>query len=105
MIWQNIASTGLITLTDQAPEDNLYTTLDIVDNPHNYEIVEADSNRWKNMNEYTFVTGTSNSMATNGVDPTENRIAFFEMSEDALGLCILPENEDQQLGGGYDRGI
>lgn len=93
---QNIASSGLITLTDQAPKNNLYTTLDIVKNPHNYEFVQTDSTRWKNMNEYTFLTGTSNSMATNGVDPTKNKIATYQMTDEALGLCILPENKDKQ---------
>ena len=85
---------GIIKLTDE--EKELYDIADIVENPHNYEFVTADHNKYKNMDEYAFVTGTSNTMAASGVDPTKNLIQRFDEADLIHGMCILPENKDAQ---------
>ena len=87
-------SLGLITLTDE--EKDLYDIADIVENPHNWEFVNADHTKYTNMEDYTFVIGTSNTMAEQGVDPTENCLEKFVDDSLAEGLCILPENQDTQ---------
>ncbi|MCR6545748.1 MetQ/NlpA family ABC transporter substrate-binding protein [Dehalobacterium formicoaceticum] len=90
----NLQSLGLITLTSE-PRD-LYSVLDIVDNPHNYEFVQSDHMKYTYMDEYTFLLGTSNTMAANQVDPTKNRLAYFPEPDNALGMCVMPANENEQ---------
>ena len=85
---------GLIKLTDE--EKELYDIADIVQNPHNYEFVNADHTKYKNMDEYTFLIGTSNTMASSGVDPTQHLLKKFTDDSLALGMCVLPENQDAQ---------
>ncbi len=90
----NLQSLGLIKLTSE--KKNLYSVLDIVSNPHNYEFVQADHMKYTHMDEYTCLLGTSNTMAADKIDPTQNRLAVFPETENALGMCIMPENQDKQ---------
>ena len=85
---------GLIKLTDE--EKELYDIADVVENPHNYEFVNADHTKYKNMDEYTFLIGTSNTMASSGVDPTQHLLKKFSDDTLALGMCVMPENQDAQ---------
>ena len=85
---------GLIKLTDE--EKELYDIADVVENPHNYEFVNADHTKYKNMDEYTFLIGTSNTMASSGVDPTQHLLKKFSDDTLALGMCVMPENQDTQ---------
>lgn len=90
----NLQSLGLITLTSE--KKTLYSVLDIVSNPHKYEFVQADHMKYRNMDDYTFVLGTSNTMAADKIDPTQNRLAVFPEKENALGISIMPENQNEQ---------
>lgn len=90
----NLQSIGLIKLTGEPRK--LYSVLDIVDNPHNYEFVQADHMKYTNMDDYTCLLGTSNTMAANDVDPTKHRLAYFPEKENALGMCIMPKNKNEQ---------
>ena len=91
---RRIASTGLITIDE---DKDLVGIADIIDNPHNYEFVGTDGAlRWKNMDDYTFLTGTSNSMVDVGVDPTQHLLEKFSDESYALGICIMPENAETQ---------
>ena len=85
---------GIIKLTDE--EKELYDIADIVENPHGYEFITADHTKYKNMDEYSFITGSSNTMAADGIDPTENLIMRFDEEDLIHGMCILPENKDAQ---------
>lgn len=85
---------GLIKLTDE--EKELYDIADVAENPHNYEFVQADSSKYVNMEDYTLIIGTSNTMAEKGVDPTQNLLQRFVDDSLALGMCIMPENADTQ---------
>ncbi|MCI9100224.1 MAG: hypothetical protein HFH58_10245 [Lachnospiraceae bacterium] len=85
---------GLIKLTDE--EKDLYDIADVAENPHNYEFVQADSSKYVNMEDYTLIIGTSNTMAEKGVDPTQNLLQRFVDDSLALGMCIMPENADTQ---------
>ena len=89
---------GLITLTDE--EKDLYDIADIMENPHNWEFINADHTKYTNMEDYTFVIGTSNTMAEQGVDPTENCLERFVDDSLAEGICILAENQDEQWAKG-----
>jgi D-methionine transport system substrate-binding protein len=93
---RNLASNGIITLREKPQSGVLYSILDIVDNPHGYRFVESDHTKYTNMDEYTCLIGTSNTMAAIGVDPTAHLIAFYSEAENALGMCIMPENRDTQ---------
>lgn len=85
---------GLIKLTDE--EKELYGIADIVENPKNFEFVQADGNKYFNMDDYTLITGSSNTMAAAGVDPTEHLLKAFVDDSLAHGMCILPENAETQ---------
>jgi D-methionine transport system substrate-binding protein len=91
---QKLDSVGIITLTDE--EKDLYDIADIVENPHNYEFVTADHTKYLNMEDYTLLVGSSNTMASYGVDPTEHLLKSFFDESVCHGMCILPENEDAQ---------
>lgn len=91
---KRMESVGLIKLTDE--EKEFYGIADIVENPHNYEFVQADHTKYSNMDDYTMVIGTSNTMASAGVDPTEHLLEKFVDDSLALGMCIMPENKDAQ---------
>lgn len=91
---KRIQEAGLIKLTDE--EKELYDIADIVENPHNYEFTNVDGNKYENMDEYTFITGSSNTMASSGIDPTEHLLMKFQETELIHGMCVLPENKDAQ---------
>lgn len=89
---RRLEEAGIIKLTDE--EKDLYNIADIVENPHGYEFKEADYNRFKNMDDYAFIVGTSNTMASYGVDPTQHLLKKFLQKELAHGMCVLAENKD-----------
>lgn len=89
-----IQEAGLIKLTDE--EKGLYSIADIVENPHNYEFKEADYNRFHNMDDYAFIFGTSNTMASYDVDPTQHLLQRFNEDGRTHGMCVMPENKDTQ---------
>lgn len=91
---KRLESVGLIKLTDE--EKDLYDIADIVENPHNWEFVQADHTKYTNMDDYTLVIGTSNTMASIGVDPTKNLLKSFEDDVLAEGMCFAAENADTQ---------
>ena len=93
---RNLASVGILTLTDKPQSGELYSILDIVDNPHNYEYVQSDHTKYLNIDEYAGYLGTSNTMASAGVDPTKDLVVKFPEPENAQGICIMPENKDEQ---------
>lgn len=90
------ADAGIITLSEQPNSGDFYTVADIMENPHNYEFVQSDGNKYLNMEDYTVLVGTSNTMATAGVDPTENCIYKKSNDEYAEGISVLAENADTQ---------
>jgi len=87
---------GIITLSDEPTSGEFYTVADIVENPHNYEFVSGDRNKYQNMDEYVCLIGTSNTMAEAGIDPTDNLLMKFTHDDLALGMCITKENQDEQ---------
>lgn len=91
---RRLESVGLIKLTDE--DKDLYDIADITENPHNYEFVQADHTKYSNMDDYTFLIGTSNTMASAGVDPTEHLLKKFVDDSLTQGMCIIPENQDEQ---------
>ena len=90
------AEAGIITLADQPNSGNFYTVADIMENPHNYEFVQSDHNKYLNMEDYTVLVGSSNTMATAGVDPTENCLYKEVDDQYAQGISVLAENADTQ---------
>lgn len=91
---KQLQEAGMITLSDKPAAGNLYTVADITKNPHGYTFVTADHTRYKNMGDYTLVVGTSNTMATAGVDPTKNLLKKFVDAKLALGMSVLEKNKD-----------
>jgi len=91
---RRLQEVGIIKLTDEQKE--LYDVADIVDNPHNYEFVQADHTKYTNMDDYALIIGTSNTMAASGVDPTQHLLKSFTDDSLALGMCVMPENQDTQ---------
>lgn len=91
---KRLESVGLIKLTDE--EKEFYDIADIVENPHNWEFVQSDHTKYKNMDDYTLIIGTSNTMASAGVDPTKNLLKSFEDDTLAEGMCFSKENADTQ---------
>lgn len=91
---QQIEEAGLITLSDEPSSGDFYTVADIVDNPKNYEFVSGDGNKYKNMDDYTAIIGTSNTMAEAGVDPTEHLLKKFVNNDLAEGICVMKANKD-----------
>ena len=83
---------GIIKLVDE--EKDLYDIADIVENPHDYEFVNADQNKYHNMDDYSLVLGSSNTMASFDVDPTKNLLQKFVDPEVCHGMCVMPENKD-----------
>lgn len=84
---RRLQEAGIIKLTDE--EKDQYDIADIVENP-------PDHIKYTNMDDYALVIGTSNTMASFDVDPTENLLQSFVDDSLALGMCIMPENADAQ---------
>lgn len=91
---QQIAEAGLITLSDKPSSGDFFTVADIVENPKNYEFVTGDGNKYKNMDDYTAIIGTSNTMAEAGVDPTQHLLKKFVNNDLAEGICVMKANKD-----------
>lgn len=91
---QQLQEAGIIKLSDKPAAGEFYTVADIVDNPHDYTFVQSDHMKYKNMKDYTIVVGTSNTMATAGVDPTKNLLKKFVDDKLPLGMCVLAKNKD-----------
>ena len=67
---------GLITLTDE--DKDLYGIADIVDNPYEFEFLYMDDNtKYSSRDEFAAYTGSSNTMATFGIDPSENQLYYI----------------------------
>lgn len=90
------AEAGIITLPDQPNSGDFYTVADNMDNPHNYEFVQSDHNKYLNMEDYSVLVGSSNTMATAGVDPTEHCLYKKVDDQYAQGISVLAENADTQ---------
>lgn len=91
---QQIAEAGLITLSDKPSSGDFFTVADIVENPKNYEFVTGDGNKYKNMDDYTAIIGTSNTMAEAGVDPIQHLLKKFVNNDLAEGICVMKANKD-----------
>ena len=92
---QHIASTGLITLTDE--EKDLYGIADIVDNPYNFEFVYMDRNViYNSRDDLVAYFGLSNTVYEFGLDPTEDVLYSVDYIDNALGLCVRAEDTDSQ---------
>lgn len=89
---KRLQEVGIIKLTDE--KKDLYDIADIVENPHNYEFVQADHTKYANMEDYTLLTGSSNTMAASGVDPTKHLLYRFDDETLAHGMCVTAENKD-----------
>ena len=51
--------------------------------------------------EFAAYTGSSNTMATFGIDPSENQLYYVDHSSEALGVCVNAEDADTQVGSGF----
>lgn len=91
---QELQEAGLIKLNDKPSSGEFYTLADITENPHNYEIILGGGNKYKNMEDFTAIIGTSNTMAEAGVDPTKHLLKKFVNEDLALGMCVDGKNKD-----------
>lgn len=91
---KQLEEAGVIKLSKEPAAGDFYTVADIVDNPNNYDFVQSDHLKYTNMDDYTIVVGTSNTMAEAGVDPTENLLKKFVYDDLAEGICVLEKNKD-----------
>jgi len=93
---KQLQEAGIITLSDKPAAGEFFTVADIVKNPHGYNFVQSDATKYKNMKDYTLILGTSNTMATAGVDPTKNILKKFVDPTLAEGICVMTKNKDTQ---------
>ena len=84
---QELQSAGVIKLKDTPSSGEFFTFADVTENPHQYEFAQSDPNMYKNMEDYTCLIGTSNTMAEAGVDPTKNLLQKFVHDDLAIGMC------------------
>lgn len=91
---KQLQEAGVIKLREEPSSGEFFTIADIAENPHNYEFIQGDHVKYKNMDEYACLMGTSNTMAEAGVDPTENLIQKFVDNSLAEGICVMKENEN-----------
>ena len=84
--------------SNQSLEDkDLYGIADIVDNPYEFEFLYMDDNtKYSSRDEFAAYTGSSNTMATFGIDPSENQLYYIDHSSEALGVCVNAEDADTQ---------
>jgi D-methionine transport system substrate-binding protein len=87
---------GLIKLNDKPSIGEFFTPADVIENKKNYKFGQGDGNKYKNMEDYTCLIGTSNTMAEAGIDPTKNLLKKFVDPELALGISVIKENKDKQ---------
>lgn len=93
---QQLEEAKVIKLSDKPSSGEFYTIADIVENPHNYEFPQGDQNKYKNMEEYACLIGTSNTMAEAGIDPTKNLLQKFVDEDLAIGMCVMEKNKDSK---------
>lgn len=93
---QELQEAGLITLNDEPSSGEFFTLADVIDNPHGYEIITGGGNKYQNMEDFTALIGTSNTMAEAGIDPTEHLLMKFVDNELAEGMCVMEENQDAE---------
>nr|WP_307998551.1 MetQ/NlpA family ABC transporter substrate-binding protein [uncultured Merdimonas sp.] len=93
---QELQEAGLITLNDKPSSGEFFTLADVIDNPHGYEIITGGGNKYQNMEDFTALIGTSNTMAEAGIDPTEHLLKKFVDNELAEGMCVMEENQDAE---------
>ena len=68
-----------------------------MDNPYNFEFIYMDDNtKYSAVDELAAYTGSSNTMATFGLDPTENQLYYIDHSSEALGVCVNAVDADTQ---------
>lgn len=91
---RHVQEAGVIKLTEKPTAGDFYTVADIEENPKKYEFRQSDHTKYLNIDDYVFYIGTSNTMATAGVDPTKNQIKKFTDNEYALGMSTLEKNKD-----------
>lgn len=92
-----LQTAGLITLPAEPGETGFYTTMDIVDNPKNLEIVPVGENQLvESMNDVAISVVGSSHILANGLDP-KSAFIMEEPNEDAMiGVTIRPEDKDAQ---------
>ncbi|UEL49121.1 MetQ/NlpA family ABC transporter substrate-binding protein [Terrisporobacter hibernicus] len=93
---EQLQEAGIIKLNKKPSDGEFFTVADIKENPHNYEFVQGDHMKYKNMDDYAIVIGTSNTMAEAGVDPTKNILKKFVDSKYTEGICVTEENVNTQ---------
>lgn len=93
---KQLQEAGLIQLSEKPSSGDFYTIADVMENPHGYEFAQGDGNKYKNKDDYTCLIGTSNTMATAGVDPTQNILKKYVDSNLAEGMCVMKKNQDTQ---------
>lgn len=93
---KQLQEAGVIKLSEKPSSGEFFTIADVVENPHNYEFIQGDHMKYKNMDEYACLIGTSNTMAEAGVDPTKNLIKKFVDSNLAEGICVMEKNKDAE---------
>lgn len=93
---KQLEEAGVIKLSEEPSSGEFYTFADVVENPHGYEFATGDGNKNKNMDDYACLIGTSNTMATAGVDPTQHLLMKFVDNDLAEGICVMKENQDTQ---------
>lgn len=93
---RQLQEAGLIKLSDKPASGELYKVSDVVSNPHNYNLITGGGNKYQNMDDFTLIIGTSNTMAEAGVDPTKHLLKKFVDNDLAEGMCVLKKNKDEQ---------
>lgn len=93
---EQLQEAGIIRLSEKPNEGDFYTVADIIENPHGYEFVQSDHTKYLNMDDYTLILGTSNTMAEAGVDPTQNILKKFVDSKYTQGICVMASNAEEQ---------
>lgn len=93
---EQLQEAGIIKLSEKPNEGDFYTVADIVENLHGYEFIQSDHTKYLNMEDYTLILGTSNTMAEAGVDPTQNILKKFVDSKYTEGICVMASNVEEQ---------
>lgn len=91
---KQLQEAGIITLSEKPASGDFYTVADIVSNPRNYTFVQSDHTKYLNMDDYTIVIGTSNTMAEAGADPVQNLLKKFVNEDLTQGISVMKKNQD-----------